>query len=51
MKSLTLAYRRLTGIALSLLSYLNGTGPAPGRQAIPGISSVDMATLRRINIR
>ena len=51
MKSLTLASRRLTELALSMLSYLNGTGPAPGRQAVPGISTVDMATLRRINIR
>ena len=42
---------RLKGLALSTLSYLNGNGPAPGLRAAPGISSVDMATLRRINIR
>ena len=51
MRYLNLASKRLTGLALSALSYLNGNGPVPGLRAAPGISSVDMATLRRINVR
>ncbi len=51
MKFMTIVSTRLTGLALSTLSYLNGNVPAPGLRAAPGISSVDMATLRRINIR
>lgn len=51
MSYLTLASRRLKGLALSTLSYLNGNGPVPSLRAAPGISIVDMATLRRINVR
>ena len=51
MRLMTIASARLKGLALSTLSYLNGNGPARGLRAAPGITSVDMATLRRINIR
>ena len=51
MRYVTLAAGRLKGLALSALSYLNGNGPVPSLRAAPGITMVDMATLRRINVR